>query len=108
MVYEKAKQIKKELSNFLPCHKYAFVAPVDQGKFKSFLKMAWDYNNSHKPLIRLMTDDSRIDEILTDNFSNADFEVYVVSTYFKGSTKPQTFSEYIQMEEIDFDPSKFN
>jgi hypothetical protein len=107
MDFEKAKQIRNELSNFLPCYKHAFIAPLEQDKLKSYLEMARNYNKTPKPLVGLLTDNSIIEKFLTEKYSNAELEVYVVSKHFASTTKPQPFREYILMEEIDFNVNKY-
>lgn len=107
MDFEKAKLIRNELSNFLPCYKYAFIAPLEQDKLKSFLNMARKYQSTPKPLIGLLTDNNAIEKILTKKFSNEELEIYVVPKYFGGSINPQPFREYIVTEELDFDLSKY-
>jgi len=107
MDFEKAKQIRNELSNFLPCYKYAFIAPLEQDELTSFLETARNYQNKFKSLIGLLTDNSIIEKILTEKYSNAALEIYVVSKHYPGTTIPQPFREYVLMEEIDFDVNKY-
>jgi HKD family nuclease len=108
MDFEKAKQIRNELSHFLPCHKHAFVAPEEQNMLQSFFELAMEYRQAHRLFISLLNDNSIIDKIQEENFSDADFDIYVVSRYYNGKTNPQAFKEYLRMEEIDFDISKFD